>query len=58
MNRRSFIKTILATLIATQIPIDMSFERKLNFEQWIKVNGELWINNPRACAIITDIAME
>ncbi len=64
MNRRAFLKFLFAAGVATAVDIDKAIEQTLidtvnmsdaEFVAYINVSINLYVTNPAACAIITDI---
>jgi hypothetical protein len=67
MNRRQFLKTLLAGVVGSTLDIESTVDRLLqqtaslsdtDFIVFITFQFNLLVDNPRACVIITNIGLD
>jgi hypothetical protein len=67
MNRRSFLKSVLSAAVLAQTNIESVLDNIIlesehlsddEFVTYMTIQMNLWVDNPKSCAIITDIGEE
>ncbi len=61
IDRRTFLKSLFTAAIASQVNIDTILRETAHlpdadFITYVTFSVRMWIDNPRYCGIITDIA--